>query len=453
LFPSFPHKSWLACALAMLLPASAVAQPAPAGDAYPFYMPMGGLRAPAVRLFVKCDASRAAGHEVYAGRDAASLYGRAEGGLEFIYEANDSAGHPCVYPFAPWMPQLVGPFQGTQYIFRSSIPGRRVTFHTDDQWATIDLRLFDIGSQRIHFEMRDINLDFPDAVQPMGALHLEVSGGTRAGLFTAVIRRSRIYGGKNAIFIPSSQTMLYVEDSDIAGNVGSNVDQEHTTYINGTLVSHFRNSYWHGQLAWKDIASGHQLKDKAYLRIYENVTVSNRPDHSTPSAMPLIDASAFGFTWANNLRLVRLKPAQNPREGLIDLRSEIVYGQPSNYPWSLLTGPAWRMPANPLTALDKVYLSVFFNTRVESFRPEPFVIALRPQGNAMQPDGKAIAGSEHTTPAQQRMVSIAYHTTGTLARVYSPQGWTYVDPHLPAEDQWIGNRDAFIRHALGLIGR
>ena len=195
------------------------------------------------------------------------------------------------------------------------------------------------------------------------------------------------------------------------------------------------------------------MKDKAYLRIYENVTVSNRPDRSTPSAMPLIDASAFGFTWANNLRLVRLKPAQNPREGLIDLRSEIVYGQPGNYPWSLLAGPAWRMPANPLTALDKVYLSVFFNTRVESFRPEPFVIALRPQGNAMQPDGKAIAGSEHTTPAQQRMVSIAFHTTGTMARVYSPQGWTFVDPRLPAEDQWIGNRDAFIRHALGLIGR
>ena len=445
----------MAASLLAATPACAEAPPSGAGpaDAYPFYMPMGGLRAPAVRLFVKCDASRAAGHEVYAGRDAASLYGRAEGGLEFVYEANDSAGRPCVYPFAPWMPQLVGPFQGTQYIFRSSIPGRRVTFHTNDQWATIDLRLFDIGSQRMHFEMRDINLDFPGAVQPMGALHLEVSGGTRAGLFTAVIRRSRIYGGKNAIFIPSSQTMLYVEDSDIAGNVGSNVDQEHTTYINGTLVSHFRNSYWHGQLAWKDIASGHQLKDKAYLRIYENVTASNRPDHSTPSAMPLIDASAFGFTWANNLRLVRVQPAQNPREGLIDLRSEIAYGQPSNYPWGVLTNPAWRMPANPLTALDKVYLSVFFNTRVESFRPEPFIIALRPQGNAMAPDGKAIAGSERTAPGQQRMVSIAFHTTGRMARVYAPMGWTYTDPQLPPEARWIGNRDAFIRHALGLIGR
>ena len=62
---------------------------------YPFYMPMTGLRRPAVKLFVKCDASRAAGREVYKGQDAASLYGRAEGGFEFVYEALDGAGQPC----------------------------------------------------------------------------------------------------------------------------------------------------------------------------------------------------------------------------------------------------------------------------------------------------------------------------------------------------------------------
>ena len=457
----------LCAILAMVIACAATGQGAWAADAtpavgagdnaYPFYMPMAGLRRPAIRLSVKCDASRAAGHEVYAGRDAASLYGRAEGGFEFIYEALDRAGHPCVYPFAPWMPQLVGPFGGTQYIMRSSIPGRRVTFRTSDQWATIDIRLFDIGRQRMHFEMRDIELDFPGAVQPQGAVHIEAFGGTRPGLFSAVIRRCRIYGGKNAVFVPGGQTMVYIEDSDIAGNVGTNPDQEHTTYINGTLVTHLRNSFWHGQRAWQNLASGHQLKDKAYLRIYENVSVSNQPTGqlpgATPSAMPLIDASAFGFTWSNNLRLLRLAPAQTVRDTLVDLRTEILYGEPGNYPWSVLANPGWHMPPDPLSVLDKVYLSVFLNTSVQSFRSEPYVFALRPQGTGLGANGTAVIGNDRTTRAQQRMVSIAFHTTGRMARVYSPDGWTFTDPRLPPQDQWITDRDAFIRHALGLIGR
>lgn len=420
---------------------------------YPFYMPMKGLRAPAVRLFVKCDASRAAGKEVYQGRDAASLYGRAEGGYELVYEALDGGGKPCVYPFAPWMPMIAGPLDHTQYILRSSQSGRRVTFRSRDQWATINLRAFGLDKQRMHFEMRDIELDFPGAVQPMGALHLEVPGGTAPGLFTAVVRRSKIFGGKNAIFVPSGQTMLYIEDSEIAGNVGGNADQEHTTYINGTLVSHFRNSSWHGQQAWKDVASGHQLKDKAYLRIYENVTVSNQPHGSTPSAMPLIDASSFGFTWANHLRLIRLAPAQTPREGLVDLRSEIRYGAPGNYPWNVLASPGWRMPAAPLSALNKVYLSVFQNTTVESFRTEPYVFALRPTGTALEANGTTVRGDDQTTPAQQRAVSLAFHTTGRISRVYGKEGATFTDPQLPPQDRWVTDSDAFIRHALGLIGR
>ena len=421
--------------------------------AYPFYMPMAALRRPAIHLVVKCDASRAAGHEVYAGRDAASLYGRAEGGFEFVYEATDGAGRPCVYPFAPWMPQIVGPLQGTQYIIRSSVPGRRVTFRTSNEWATIDLRLFDFGRQRVHFELRDIELDFPGAIQPMGAVHLEAFGGASPGLFTAVLRRCRIYGGKNALFVPGGQTMLYVEDSDIAGNVGSNADQEHSTYINGTLVTHLRNSAWHGQHAWSNVASGHQLKDKAYLRIYENVTVSNRPNGTTASAMPLIDASEFGFTWSDNLHLVRQAPAQTAREGLVDLRTEMLYGAPGNYPWSVLANPGWRMPPDPLAVLDKVYLSVFLNTSVESFRAEPYIFALRPEGTGFEPGSVHISGNEQAPRAWQRAVSIAIHTTGHMARVYSRDGWTFTDPRLPPQDQWILDRDAFIRHALGLIGR
>ncbi|WP_298200337.1 hypothetical protein [Novosphingobium sp.] len=434
--------------------AAALTDPAEADTLYPFYMPMRGLRRPAVRLMVKCDASRAAGREVYAGRGADSLGGRVEGGFEFVYEALDGTGRPCVYPFSPWQPQIVGSLDGTQYIVRSSIPGRRVTFRTDDQWATLGPRLLDFGPQRVHFELRDVELDFPGAIQPKGALYPEAYGGSGPGLFTVVIRRSRIYGGKNALFLPSGQTMLYVEDSDLAGNVGTNTDQEHTTYLNGILVSHLRNSVWHGQKAWQDQASGHQLKDKAYLRVYENLTVSNVPAGSTPSAMPLIDASSFGFTWSNNLRLLRVAPAQAVRDSLVDLRAEILYGDPRNYPWPVLVTPDWRMPPAPLAALDKVYLSVFQNTTVESYRTEPFIFALRPQGFTVRRDGSnVIEGQEQSTRAQQRMVSLAFNTRGRFTRAYSPEGWTYADPVLPPGTEWVRDRDAFIRHALGLIGR
>ncbi|MDE2404332.1 MAG: hypothetical protein KGM17_06665 [Sphingomonadales bacterium] len=445
-----------------LLAAVALAGPAfpaepprivPAAETTPFYLPMQGLRAPANRFFVKCDASRAARREVYAGRDAASLYGRAEGGFEFVYEARDGQGRPCVYPFAPWLPQVVGALDRTQYILRSSQPGTRVTFRTPDQWATIDLRLFDIGRQRVHFEMRDIGLDFPGAIQPMGALHLEALGAVRPGLITAVIRRSRLYGGKNALFVPSGETMLYVEDSEIAGNVGTNVDQEHGTYINGILVSHLRNSSWHGQLGWKDQASGHQLKDKAYLRIYENVTISNETAGTPPSAMPLVDASAFGFTWSKGLRLRRLQPLQAPREGLVDLRTEIRYGAPGLYPWPLTAGPGWRMPPQPLAALDRLYLAVFQDTTVESFRREPFVFRLSPTGTGFVPGRDVVTGNERTTPADQRFAALAFNTRGTAARAFAPGGWTFADPQLPPQGQWLLDRDAFIRHALGLIGR
>ena len=427
-------------------------QPASA-NSYPFYMPMQGLKRPAVKLYVKCEASRRAGKEVYAGASAQSIGGRAEGGYEITFEAADSAGNPCVYPFYPWLPQVVGSLHNTQYLLRSSVPGQQVTFRTGDQWATINLRLFDFGRQRVHFEMSDIALDFPNAVQPKGGLHLETFGGQAPGLFTAVIRRSKVFGGKNGLFVPGGQTMLYIEDSEFSGNVGSNVDQEHTTYINGILVSHFRNSVWRGQRGWQDVASGHQLKDKAYLRVYENVTVTNTPNGSAPSAMPLVDISAMGFTWANNLTLKRLASAQAPRDALVDLRSEILYGAPGTYPFAPLVDGAWRMPANPLGALDKVYLSVFFNTSAESFRSEPYLFALRPQGSGLNPGTTMINGNEFTTKAQQREVSLAFGTRGRIARVYAKDGWTFVNPALPAGAMWVRDRDAFIRHALGLIGR
>ncbi|WP_066212863.1 hypothetical protein [Blastomonas sp. CCH5-A3] len=420
---------------------------------YPFYMPMQGLRPPAVIMRVRCDASRAAGREVFDRPSAAAIEGRIEGGYEFVYEAYDGAGRPCVYPFAPSMPQIVGQTNGTQYIFRSSVPGVQVTFRTNDAWATINPRLFELGPQRIHFEMRDIALDFPGAGEAKGAVHLEVLDVTRPGLITAVIRRSTIFGGKNAIFVPGGETMVLIEDSIIRGNVGDSVDQEHGTYINGTLVTHVRNSTWYGQKGWIDVASGRQLKDKAYLRVYENVTVANLPGATVPSAMPLVDISAFGFTWSNNLQLKRVPPAQDVRDSLVDLRTEIVYGAPDHYPWNIMVDPGWRMPANPLGALDQVYLSVFQNTLVDSFRSEPHVFRLNMQGLGVEPGTPTVIGNEQTTRAQQRMVSLAFNTRGTLRRAYTNEGWTYSDPVLPPEMQWVKDRDAFIRHALGLIGR
>lgn len=450
-----------ALAAAQALPSPAKSAPKPAlqpiapqaaAGGYPFYMPMQGLRRPAVRMVVKCDASRAAGREVFAGAGRDSTGGRVEGGFEIVYEAKDRTGAPCIYPFSPWLPQVVGSLNGTQYLLRSSIPGQQVIFRTADPWASFSLRLFDFGRQRVHFEMADIAMEFPGAIQSKGALHIEAFDGMRPGLFTAVIRRTKIFGGKNALFVPSGQTMLYVEDSEFAGNVGTNVDQEHTTYINGVLVSHLRNSTWRGQRGWSNQASGHQLKDKAYLRVYENVTLTNTPNGAPPSAMPLADLSAFGFTWANGLHIKRLAPAQAPRDALVDLRSEIVYGPPGTYPWNVMASPAWRMPPAPLGALDRVYLSVFFNTSVESFRTEPYVFALRPQGTGLVPGSTTVDGNDLTTRAQQRMVSLAFGTSGRFARVYGSQGWTFADPQLPPQAQWVADRDAFIRHALGLIG-
>ena len=64
-----------------------------------------------------------------------------------------------------------------------------------------------------------------------------------------------------------------------------------------------------------------------------------------------------------------------------------------------------------------------------------------------------ITGNDQAPRGWQRAVSIAFHTTGHMVRVYSRDGWTFTDPRLPPQDQWITDRDAFIRHALGLIGR
>lgn len=147
--------------------------------------------------------------------------------------------------------------------------------------------------------------------------------------------------------------------------------------------------------------------------------------------MPLIDASAYGFTWSDKLHLRRLALAQAPREGLVDRRAENLYDPPGNFPWNVLANPGWRMPPAPLSSRDKVYLSEFMNTSVDSFRAEPYIFALRPQGANLIPGSTAVEGGERMTRGQQRMGSLAFHTSGRMNRVYSNEGWTFTDPQLP----------------------
>jgi hypothetical protein len=64
-----------------------------------------------------------------------------------------------------------------------------------------------------------------------------------------------------------------------------------------------------------------------------------------------------------------------------------------------------------------------------------------------------VVGEGFTTSAEQRAVSLAFGTQGNFAKVYSPSGWSYVNPRLDGDSLWVADRDAFIRHALGLIGR
>ena len=48
-----------------------------------------------------------------------------------------------------------------------------------------------------------------------------------------------------------------------------------------------------------------------------------------------------------------------------------------------------------------------------------------------------IEGNEHSTRAQQPMVSLAFNTSARAARVFANGGWTYTDPQLPQDQQWV----------------
>lgn len=431
-------------------------QPSPASG-YPFYWDMTGLLPPKVTLHVLCDESMAAGKHMLADGESFPWSGYSKGGVEIVYEARTDAGEPCVYPFTPWSPNR-GPGgnewpDGSQFIWRSSEPGVQVTFRKEDQWAKMVFRPLGVEDRRFHAEVADIHLDFPGAVNAMGALHIEaVPRGE--GLVTVAIRRSHLTGARNAIFAPGGRTMLYVEDSRIGANIGNSVDQEHGTYANGILAFHAVNSTWYGQRA-RGPYGGHQLKNYAYLTVLENVTLDNRGGVGEASNRPLYDGSSWGFTWVDGLRLIRGK-ADDPRDALVDLRPGHYHqgrdvragegGGVIELPWPEVGD--YRMPAGdcPISAVDDVYLHVFRNVAVESFRSEPYAVRLHGAfdgWDALDADNRA-----------QRAMLWYGEGVSVSERGYRYQGTNpdvYACPLPDDAPALLEDRDAFIRHALGLV--
>ena len=425
---------------------------------------MSGLLAPKHVLHVLCDESVAAGEEVLAEGEKLPWNSYSAGGVEMIYEAKNDAGEACVYNFAPWHPRKGSGKNawpsGSQFIYRSSEPGTQVTFRTKSDWSSLSIKAGPHDGKRYHYEVKDVALDFPEAGQPMGALHLEAfADPASGGLMTAVLRRVSIRGGKNALFLPGGATMLYIEDSDIGGNIGGHVDQQHSTYINGIISTHMVNTKWWGQRA-SGAYGGHQLKDKAYLRIYEDVSVTNVPDQGDPSTMPLNDITAFGFTWSKGLKLDRVKPnssERRTRDALVDIRTSLLYTPAEQIPYAPgLNDSDWTMPmargeAIPDGLAQNVYLHVFHDTEVNSYREEPYVFRLHLQGTEYNDDDRISGPKEDRVPEQQRMVGLAFGTTGTFESAWKDQGHVYADPAMPADAEFVFDKDAFAYHSLNLL--
>lgn len=424
-------------------------------------MPMRNLLPPKKTFKVLCDESRAAGKEVYANGEEFFWNGYANDGFEKVYESKTDAGAPCVYPFAPrsFRQSAAKYTDGAQFIYRSDVKGQPVTFRANDDWARLELSMGSIEN-RLHVELRDVKLDFPKAVQAMGALWVKAGGDIQDtnALLTVVMKRVDISGGKNALFSTGGPIMLYAEDSSFHGNVGENVDQEHAVYINGVLSTHFVRTYVGGQNAGQ--GAGHQLKEKGYLRVYEDVTLSNAPEYGNASDRPLNDTALVGFSWVDGLKIDRRKPTTGatPRNTLVDVRTNN-YVRLEESPWKTYQSNAWTMPmapGEPIPAglLDKVFVHKFANVQVESFRTEPYVFmpGVMPTDWAAYRDGGDYSENRED-PRKQRVIYLADDVSGDFEDVFADQGYHYVNPKMPSDAGWMNKKDSFIRHALGLLGR
>ena len=356
---------------------------APLSD-YPHYMPVDTLLAPVLTINVLCDESIAAGDEVVAAGNKIPANGYSGGGVHLIYEAKNDQGDQCVYPFGPWSPKKgVGSNDwpsGSQFVWRSSEPGEQVKFQSDNQWASLNFNPGASDGQRYHMEVIDFDLDYTANVQPSGSIWFQhYPSASSGGLGTLVIRNSRVVGGKNALFAPSGSTMIYVEDSEIGRNVGEHYDQHHAIYINGILSAHFKDTLVFGQNG-SIAASGHQLKVKSALRIFENVTLDNGGGRGKTSDRALADLSSFGWTWSENLHLIRRQP-DGKRLGYVPLvdmrRDKYVGGDKMNVPYA--DASEWEMPVDPGECdlpWDDLYVHVFRSTAVKSVLEEDGVFMM-----------------------------------------------------------------------------
>ncbi|MBZ6380071.1 hypothetical protein B5C34_00230 [Pacificimonas flava] len=422
---------------------------------YPFYMNMDGLIEPPRVLHVRCDESIAAGEHVLSDGETLPYNGYSKGGLEVIYQAFDDYGQPCKYPFSPYTPRIGSGKNewpsGSQFIWRSAVPGHRVEFHSDSSFAKLRLA-GDRPDRRFHFEMRDIELHFDQADNVVGALHMNMTP-SGAGLLTVVVRNSYVSGGRNALFIPPGNTMLYVEDSEIGRNVGKNVEQEHGVYLNRILSSHWKNSTVFGQRA-SGPYGGHQLKDKSYLRIYEDLEITNFGGVLEPSNRPLLDINLLAFTWVDGLKITRVE-TESPRDALIDIRND-KYRPDDHLPFSAVTTDEWTMPmcpGEPIPAglLRDVSLSVFRNVETDSFRTEPFITRLKAMPQDHKEDGVGPVFIGDVPVEKQRAIALAFSPQHSAESFFSDENYVYVDPDIPAAEQaLVSDMETFVRHAFDL---
>jgi hypothetical protein len=429
---------------------------------YPSYFPMDGLKKPVDVRLISCAKSNAAGalrdiNDKAISMATAPLYE----GIEFVYEA------PCTY-------KNMGPASirnwkwadGAQVIHRTSIRGQKAIFSSADQWTNLSFKPGAVG-RRFHGEVTDIELRLTGNVQSMGSLHFEVYPNASEGkLATLVVRDSVIEGGKNALFIPGGASMLYVENTKIGRNVGSDVEQQHSIYINGTLSTHFKDSFIYGQNA-KGSYGGHILKNKSAIRILENVTLSNEGGQADLTNRALGDFSSFGYTFSDGLKLIRKLP-QSPRTGIVHLRSDRYFtGESVNLPFLTATGA--KQPAlppgcnNPLDNINEAYWHVFKNTVVNSEVDDKHIFEMNGVVDTAYNGIHALTSYADiiANPQRNRAVLLTFNTE-TRAPAVSTDGYSYGNPRYPTyhcEDlnagpnleKILANKDAFLRHAFGRV--
>ncbi|MGB3721817.1 MAG: hypothetical protein WA979_03230 [Pacificimonas sp.] len=439
----------------------------------PAYFPIGALRAPASQITLLCDESLAAGEAVYKNGKSFPTY--AGDGLEVTVEARDDSGAPCRYPFALSAPKngsgASGYGDGSQYIFRSSVPGVRAIFSSDNQWAAFGLKGGKKNGRRIHIEIRDIAFEYQAGVQASGGIWNQIyPDAASGGLVTFALINVSVTGGKNALFSPSGNIMMYVADSDIGGNVGKHFDQHHSVYVNAIRSFHAVDSWIGGQRSTKG-TGGHQLKSKARINILEDVTLDNGGGEFSRSNRPLADLSAFSYTWSTGLRLIRREPdPEERRNALVDIRRDR-YG-PSEVPLPFPDAAGWTMPVAPGDCgnIDQipsngVYLQIFRNTKVLSATEEPFifrangVVDTRYEG--IHP--KASHDDLMANPRRNRALVLTFDSdfdggpdSGDGYFYLKPSYPTYhcADPELTGAFAGLtGDRDRFIAHAFSMLDR